>query len=219
MCGLHETIPHCGRPWLVVRLCLYFGVIWIGVGSLGFLIERGGFGVLGESGLVEWFHFAELLVSAVIFLALTGADAAMRGLHVLLFALTAGAGAREMDGLLDDLLPRGGWQAITFPLLLLGVVLTVHWRGSFRSGLDWLLGHYALILLWAGAVVAGPFAQLTGHRPFLRLFLPEQHVHDAKRYAEETGEWLGFALILFASIEIAICRWRAQRISSSGPTD
>lgn len=123
-----------------------------------------------------------------------------------------------MDGLLDDLLPRGGWQAITFPLLLLGIALAVRWRGSFRSGLEWLLGHYVLILLWAGTVVAGPFAQLTGHRPFLRLFLPEQHVHDVKRYAEETGEWLGFALILFAAIEIAICRWRAQRISASGAT-
>jgi hypothetical protein len=213
-----EPTTTSSKRWLLGRLCAYLVLIWIGVGSLGFLIERGGFAVLGEGGIVEWSHFAELLLSALIFLALTCADAEMRGLHVLLFALAAGAGAREMDGLLDDLLPRGGWQAVTFPLLLLGIVLAVRWRGSFRRGLDWLIGHYVLIMLWAGTVVAGPFAQITGHRPFLRLFLPQQQVHDVKRYAEETGEWMGFALILFAAIEMAICRWRARQVASSGST-
>ncbi len=209
------TMPGSGKRWLLVRLCLYLGVVWIGVGSLGLLIERGGFTVLGEGGLVEWCQFLELMLSTLVFLALSYADAEMRGLHIVLCALTAGAGARELDGLLDDLLPHGGWQAVTLPVLLLGVVLAVRYRGSFRRGVDWLLGHYVSILLWAAAVVAGPFAQLTGHRPFLRLFLPEQHVHAVKRYVEEPGEWLGYLLILFAAIEIAICRWRTLLMPAS----
>lgn len=210
------TMPGSARRWLLARLCLYFGVVWIGVGSLGSLLERGGLAVLGEGGLLEWCQFLELMLSALVFLALSCGDAEMRGLHVVLSALTAGAGARELDGLLDDLIPRGGWQTITLPVLLLGVVLAVRWRGSFRRAVDWLIGHYVSIMLWAGAVVAGPFAQLTGHRPYLRLFLPEQHVHAVKRYAEEPGECLGYLLILFAAIELAICRWRALRMTASG---
>ncbi|MCG3200897.1 MAG: hypothetical protein NFCOHLIN_00759 [Gammaproteobacteria bacterium] len=208
---IRDTTPGCGRRWLVARLCLYLGMVWIGVGSLGVLIGRGGIAALGENGIVEWCQFAELTLSALILLALSYADLQMRGLHIALFALAAGAAARELDGLLDDLILRGGWQTVTLPLLLLGIILAVRYRDSFRLGLHWLLGHYVLIMLWAGAVVAGPFAQLTGHRPFLRLFLPEQHLHDVKRYAEETGEWLGFLLILFAAIELAICRWQALR--------
>lgn len=216
---VRDTTPGSCSRWLLARLCLYFGMVWIGVGSLGVLIEREGIAVLGENGLVEWCQFAELTLSALIFLALSYTDVPMRGLHIALFALAAGAAARELDGPLDDLIPHGGWQAVTVPLLLLGVVLAVRYRGSFRLGLHWLLGHYVLILLWAGAVVAGPFAQLTGHRPFLRLFLPEQHLHAVKRYAEETGEWLGFLLILFAAIELAICRWHALREASRRPAN
>jgi hypothetical protein len=206
-----ETMSVYSRRWLVVRLVLYTGLVWLGVGSLGLLIGGGGFAVLGEGGLVEWCHFAELTLTALIFLVLCVADAELRGLHAVLFALAAGASARELDGLLDDLIPAGGWQAVTLPALILGALLVFRYRASFRRGLDWLLGHYILILLWTGMLVAGPFAQLTGHRPFLRLFLPELHVNDVKRYAEETGEWLGFLLLLFGAIETLICRWHALR--------
>jgi hypothetical protein len=208
---MSETMPVYRRRWLVVRLVLYTGLVWLGVGSLGLLISGGGFAVLGESGLVEWCHFAELTLTALIFLVLCVADAELRGLHGVLFALAAGASARELDGLLDDRIPAGGWQAVTLPALILGALLVFRYRASFRRGLDWLLGHYILILLWTGTVVAGPFAQLTGHRPFLRLFLPELHVNDVKRYTEETGEWLGFLLLLLGAIETLICRWHALR--------
>lgn len=196
------------RLLLVLRFSLYFLLILLGAGSIGRFIQAYGTRFFSEYGMLEWLHFGMLALTALLFLRLYFSDLQLRGLHIAMFAVAAVASARELDGLLDDLLPWGGWQLVAGSLLAVGGMLAVRDRGSLRDGLQWLIGQYSFALMWAGFVVAVPFVQFVGHKPFLRLLLPEQHVYDLRRYIEETGEWLGFLLILIAAIEIAICRHR-----------
>jgi len=56
-------------------------------------------------------------------------------------------------------------------------------------------------VLWAGFIVAVPLAQLVGHGPFFRLFMDEEHVRNIKRVFEESGEFCGYLILLFGTIE------------------
>ena len=53
----------------------------------------------------------------------------------------------------------------------------------------------------AGFVIAVPLAQLVGHAPFFRLFMDEVHVRDIKRVFEESGEFMGYLILLFGTLE------------------
>ena len=59
----------------------------------------------------------------------------------------------------------------------------------------------AFVMLWAGFVIAVPLAQLVGHAPFFRLFMDEVHVRDIKRVFEESGEFMGYLILLFGTLE------------------
>jgi hypothetical protein len=112
---------------------------------------------------------------------------------------------REFDAALDRLLP-GGWQTAAALVLLAAIMMTVKNWSSFKLGASWMIGSYVFVLFWAGVVVAVPFAQLVGHGPLLRLFMPEDYTSTVKRLIEESGEQLGYFMILLGAIETAICR-------------
>jgi hypothetical protein len=59
----------------------------------------------------------------------------------------------------------------------------------------------AFAVLWAGFIVAVPLAQLIGHGPFFLLFMDEVHVRNIKRVFEESGEFCGYLILFFGTIE------------------
>lgn len=59
-------------------------------------------------------------------------------------------------------------------------------------------------------IVAVPIAQLLGHAAFLESLMGENYMRAYKRVIEESGELLGYLLLLEGSIESLVWMKKAQ---------
>jgi len=68
----------------------------------------------------------------------------------------------------------------------------------------------AFSLLWAGFIIAVPFAQLVGHGAFLQIVMGDDYSRNYPRIIEELGEFMGYVLLLIGGFEL-ILQLRAAR--------
>ncbi len=171
--------------------------------SLSLFVQPGDLMVFKEGGPVETLQLLMLLGASAVFMAGTLFVPAFRYLWLVLAAISMFAVSRELDLWLDRLLPWVGWQ-IGFALLLFAGVVTYVYRRELVLQIARFIESRAFSILWAGFIVAVPFAQLIGHGAFLKLVLGEAYVSGYKRVVEESGEIIGYFLILIGSIEALI---------------
>jgi len=183
-----------------VRFAVYTLVIASLSIMLPDIVRHQGVAFFYENGTLEWIQFS-LLASSVLLFALGALCLPQhRQLALLLGCVTAFAATREMDRVLGRLLPIVGWKIGGLFLVAAGWLLLRHYRVLVPQ-IAAFIRTPAFVVLWAGFVIAVPLAQLVGHAPFFRLFMDEMHVRNIKRVFEESGEFMGYLILLFGAIE------------------
>jgi len=192
--------------WLILRFTAYTVAIAGLCAGLRVLAENGEIAPFVENGLVEWLQFA-LIVAALAMLVLPIArNCEDRDLALATAMLFAIAAFRELDGVFDRIWPNPGWKIAPLVLGPALVVLIARRHARLRRQLDRFAGSIPFIVGWAGFMMVAVIARLIGHGPFLEAFMGELYHVDYKRAIEESGELVGYAILLIASLEWSFFR-------------
>lgn len=206
-------MPGSAEPLGIVatRFVLYTAGLLGAFALLPHAVIHGDVLVFKEGGIVEWIQFGLLALAGGWVLA---SSLRLPQFRTLLCVMALGIGmamVRELDSLLDKLIPVLGWK---LPCgLILAVLLFLAWRS--RRALLPQIATFSTCrgfgMLWAGFAVAVPFAQLVGHGNFLQIIMGDDYVRDYKRVIEELGEVFGYLLLVIGSIESTLQMAALQR--------
>jgi hypothetical protein len=194
-----EMFTESSMP-IVLRFTLYTLVIFSFTASAPLIIQYGGIIVFKENGPIEWLQFGLLVGTSAIFLAGSFVVPVFRQLFLLLASVSAFGVVRELDVLLDDMIPWIGWK-IGLVIVLYAVGLAYVNRGILKRQTTRFISSRAFAMLWAGFVVTIPIAQLLGHGIFLQLVMGDDYVRHYKRVIEESVELVGYFMLFVGSVE------------------
>ncbi len=186
--------------YTVLRFAAYTAVIVCLAASLPLLLRNGSALSFGENQFIEWIESALLL--AVSLVALWGGyrAPASRRVMFLLASVAIFATCRELDMLLDVIVPVIGWK-VGGIVLVFGAWRTYIHRREFIRQLDAFLRSQAFALLWAGFILAAPFAQLIGYAGFLKQLMGDDYMRDYRRVIQESAELFGYVLLVAGALE------------------
>lgn len=211
--------PNASATAVALRFGLYTLVVAAFASSLALLARRDGDAVPGaflEGGALEWTQFGLLVLAVAILARGAIADPDSCEIALLLAALIALAAVRELDGLLDGLVPWLGWKA-GFVLLVPAAWLACRRGRALRAQAARFVPSPAFAVLWAGFLVAVPVAQLLGHGPFLRAVMGDAYEFAVKQAIQESLESVGYLLLVAGSVE-AVLAMQGRSTSVAGST-
>lgn len=188
---------------LAARMALYTLAIFALMFSLPHIFARGGFALFVENGVVEWFQFVLLTSITMMLLVAIIWSRTFRQILLVLFCLTAFATVRELDAILDRIVPYVGWKLAAAVPAALFVYVVAGWR-RYKPQFRWFLFTPSIFLFWSGFVVAVPVAQMLGNGDLLQEIMGNSYEARFKRVIEETGESIGYVILLFAAIECLV---------------
>lgn len=184
-----------------VAICFatYTLAIFALAASLRLLVVHGGLNVFLENGPVEWLQWVMLVATAYVFFDASQKLLEFKTLCRVFACFAAWSATRELDKLLDQLIPVLGWKiAFIFPIYA-AVILMKDWK-TWLDQAQRLLPLRSFGVLWAGFIVTVPFAQMVGHGPFLESLLgSDLYKEDYKRVVQESAELVGYCLLLIGS--------------------
>lgn len=190
---------------LVMRFVAYTLVIFAFTGSLQILVRDGDIVVFEDNGPIEWLQFGLLVAASAVFIAGSRIIQASREVFLMLASISAFAAVRELDWWLDGVIPWVGWK-VGFVIVLYAAGAAYLRRDKLRLQIVRFLYSPAFAIIWAGFIVAVPVAQLLGHGPFLQSLLGDDYTRSYKRVIEESGELVGYLLLVAGSVESILQR-------------
>ncbi len=185
---------------ILLRFLAFTVCIFALTAALPFFIHHGDVTIFSENGPVEWVQFVLLAMTTLLFLVRSDTGYYPRICLMCAF-LAAFAATREMDSNLDRIIPLGGWIIPAVLLLAVGFLVAWRSRSTIAEEMATFVGTRVFSLLWAGFVMAIPFAQLVGHGDFLQEVMGDDYDRQYKRVIEELGEMLGYIILLVGAIE------------------
>lgn len=201
MDGLTESAKGRGSVWLGWRYVVYTVVILGFTASLPLIARRDeGLHSFRDGGVVEWVQVVMLGVIGGVLIAAGVRTRAFREVFVLLASAALFAAVRELDYLLDVLVPLIGWKiGYAIPIAAFGFAL----RGwdAFEAQMHFFLHTGAFVTLWAGLMIAIPIGQLVGHGELLGLLMGDDYDHHYKHAIEEMLETTGYIVLGMGSVE------------------
>jgi len=208
------VIPQAAEPHpapcqsLIGRVALRFSVFTVMIFALILLIwwlaRSRGEELFSEGGLLEWIQFGILLATVAVFVCAGRFIRDFRELFFLLAALPCMAAVRELDADFDRWLGAFGWQLPFYLILLWAAIHGMRKRAAIRSQLQPFIRHRAFGILWAGFMIAIPFAQMIGNGEFLRALSDEDYQRSIKRLIEECTEAIGYLVMLLGAVDWAM---------------
>ncbi len=199
----------------VLRFSFYtFGILllaWL----LPWVAQYRDAAVFKENGAIEWLQLGLLVTTSIVFLREAFVTPRYHHVFVLLACVSAFAGVREMDANLDRLIPWIGWK-IGYSIILYAAIVAYSNSQTLKRQIMQFLHSRAFSLLWAGFIIAIPFAQLVGHGAFLQTVMDDDYSWDYQRMIEELGELMGYVLLFIGSFEL-IRQMRAARPGDNRP--
>lgn len=189
--------------FMVLRFSLYTAGILLFTVSLPWLARIGDAAPFKENGMIEWLQFGALLAVSLILARNARASTRFQHAFTILACFAAFASAREMDGNLDVAIPGLGWKIGYIFVAYAGYVFYKSGGDAMRQVRE-CCDSNGFLLLWAGFIVAIPFAQLVGHGAFLQAIMSDDYSRDYRRIIEEIGELMGYGLILIGSVELTV---------------
>lgn len=195
--------PHETLLGILLRTGLYTIAIFGQILIVWFLAARYGDALFSEGSLLEWLQFALACATAVVFAAAARRVAGFRQLLLILAVLPALVAIRELDKYLDAWLPGVGWQGPFFLLAAAAAAFGFRHRDMLIAQLRVFAQHRSFGILWGGFIFAIPFAQMIGHGDFLKSLFGEDYHRSFKRIIEETGETIGYSILLLGAIDCA----------------
>jgi len=193
-------MKHSTTWWFLGRIVLYTVLIFVFMLSLKWILLSWGDTLFEEHGPLQWIQFVVLFIAALMMAIGARRLPSYRELLWVLACMLAFAAVREQDDLLDKTIPFLGWKvAGIFVVLAFGVMLSR--KAAFMEQLATYGPTAAFAIFWAGLIVAVPVAQLMGHGPFLEILLGYDYNRTYKAALEESGEMVGYMLLVAGSIE------------------
>lgn len=186
-----------------LRYSLYTFGILLFTASLPWVAQYREAAAFKENGAIEWLQFGILVAISLMFLREAFVTRRFQQIFVLLACFSAFAGVREMDANLDKLIPWVGWKFGYLLILYAGFVVYSNTQ-TLRRQITPCLNSRGFLLLWAGFIVAIPFAQLVGNGAFLQAIMTDDYSRDYRRMIEEIGELMGYGLLLIGSYEMIL---------------
>ncbi|NKE70721.1 hypothetical protein [Candidatus Manganitrophus noduliformans] len=157
--------------------------------------------LFSENGPVEWLQFLLLLTCCGWLQAIAIRSGSQREIFRLGIFFILMVAVREMDANLDRYLFDGAWQLTVMGLIFSGLLYAWPQRRKIATQLRSLLFSRSFGLLLAGLLVLTFFAPFLGQQRFWKAALQENYIRPAARIVEESGELLGYLLLLFGCIE------------------
>jgi len=184
-----------------IRQMLYL-VVCIGVMMLQHLAARHWHeNTYAENGLVENMQFAFLVAACLVFFVQTFVRGEHRTVLFFLSGLCALGACREMDRVLDGLIPVLSWK-VGILFVIIPLVFALRRRGEAMECLARFLRSRCFTMLCGAFTVILVLAQLIGHKPYLKaVFVDMEHFGTIKEMVEESIETIGYVMILMASVE------------------
>ena len=196
------------------RYSLYTFLILAFAASLPLLAQFRDAAAFKEGGAIEWMQLGLLVAISFTFFKESIAIQKYRQAFAFLGGLAAFAAIREMDAYLDVIVPWLGWKIGYLVILAVGFYGFRN-RKTLHDQAVCCVNSRAFTLLWAGFIIAIPFAQLVGNGTLLNIVMGEGHDRDYRRMIEELGELMGYALILIGNIELIRQKRMVSRIEES----
>ena len=154
-----------------------------------------------ENGLVENMQFLLLLSSGIVFLVHALVHRKERTILFILSGLCALGACREMDRVLDSLIPVVSWKIGLLFVVVPCVWNFKHWE-EFQNSLCRFLNTKCFVMLCAAFSIILVLGQLIGHKAYLRAVMVDvEHLGTIKEMVEESIETIGYLIILLASAE------------------
>ena len=154
-----------------------------------------------ENGLVENMQFAFLVAACVVFLSHALILKGDRTIQFVLSGLCALGACREMDRVLDALIPVLSWK-VGILFVIVPLVFALMRRNEALECLAIFLRSRCFTMLCAAFTIVLVLAQLIGHKPYLKaVFVDMEHFGTIKEMVEESIETIGYVVILLASVE------------------
>lgn len=157
--------------------------------------------LFSENGPVEWCQFLLLLTCCGWLQAIAVRSGSRREIFRLGIFFILMVAVREMDANFDRYLFDGAWQLTVMGLIFSGLLYAWPQRRKIATQLRSLLFSCPFGLLLAGLLVLTFFAPFLGQQRFWKAALQENYIRLAARIVEESGELLGYLLLLFGCIE------------------
>ena len=187
---------------MLLRFVLYTVAITTFCMLLPSIVADGNIRGFTENRWVEWLQFALVFGSAGLLVDGARRVPESRELLMLIAGFYGLAAFRELDALLDELVPLLGWKI--GPTVLLPLIAGLAIARARRVGDQFasFIGSSGFVLGWAGFMI--PVAQLIGHGPFLEAMMGDHYHRAYKRVIEESGELVGYMMLAAAAIETVI---------------
>ncbi len=201
----HRQGAGIGFKATCIRATLY--ILTIGALMQGVYYE--GIYLGGETRFSE-IGFTELMQSLLLGLAsglLWYAHrhlAPFRHLALLMFLFLFASFIREQDAFLDAYVFDGAWQVLVSLVLVPGLFVVIRRRQGFLEEFSRYADSFSFGLFAAGFLCTYVFSRLYGRGEFWEAILAERYVRVFKDTAEEVTELFGYALLLFAVIELIL---------------
>jgi len=194
---------------VAIRFGLYTLVMGLVAALLPHLVNLSGKGsFFAERGPVEILQVFLLfgMVANLLLHARSKPDS--RELSVILAAFPLFAACRELDFLLDQLIPVIGWKIAG--LLPLGAAWFVYARRQrVLREIQSFVNTRSFSLLWSGCILVVIVAQLLGNTYLFETMMGDQYDRIYKRFIEESAELLGYIVLFCGTIEYRFCLRKA----------
>ena len=154
-----------------------------------------------ENGLVENMQFTLLLASFAVFLTHALIRRRDRTVLFVLSGLCALGACREMDRVLDSLIPVLSWK-VGILFVIVPIVFALKNIDETIESLNCFLRSRSFMMLCSAFTIVFVLAQLIGHKPYLKaVFVDVEHLGTIKEMVEESIETISYVIILLASVE------------------
>ncbi len=154
-----------------------------------------------ENGIVENMQLMLLIGASVVFFVHALIHRREKTVLYILSGLCALGACREMDRVLDELIPVVSWK-VGVLFVIVPVVFAFRHIKEVVPSLERFLQSRCFVMLCCAFTIILVLGQLIGHKPYLKAVIVDmEHLGTIKEMVEESIETIGYLLILLASIE------------------
>jgi len=154
-----------------------------------------------EFGIVENMQLGILFLTAILFTVLSVISKQYRGFLFFLSSLCLFALIRELDSLLDDVIPFISWKfCYLFPIGAL--IYCLKNKKQLLKNITSFIQSPTFHLMMTAMIVFIPLAQVLGNKEFISNALPnDTDLILTRRFVEESAEIIAYFLLLLSTAE------------------
>ena len=192
------------------RQTLYFILTFSFIFVIHAIADRYKSKTFDEHSIIENLQLTFLILSGWIFVVNGVFHKKYRPVLFLLASLSFLASCRELDMFFDKQVQFIGWE-IGFIFPISAMIYAYKNKRTLRNTLIEFYASPAFHMMCCAMIIIFPIAQCIGHSPFVRDVLGIQNIAEIKELFEESGETIGYFLILLSSMEFYLSLLKGKK--------